>query len=79
MRLAFHCPSKGPGLGTDSGSQIESRGKFRRVDVAKRGAHQGGGGLREEAVDSLQVCSGAVSLRGQRWSRFLLQYGTCGA
>lgn len=63
MGLAFHCPSKGPGLGTDSGSQIESRGKFRRVDVGKRGAHQGGGGLREEAVDSLQVCSGAVGLR----------------
>lgn len=48
MGLAFHCPSKGPGLGTDNGSHIESRGKFRRVDVGKRGAHQGGGGLGEE-------------------------------
>lgn len=31
LGMAFRCPSHSPCLGTDSGSQLESRGKFQEV------------------------------------------------
>lgn len=43
MGLAFCCPSHGLCLGTDSGSQMESRGKFRGMGAGKWGDHQGAG------------------------------------
>lgn len=57
LELAFCCPGHGPCLGADSGSQLESRGRFQEV-----GGH-GVGDSGRRAMDDLGIFWGHQSTR----------------